>query len=577
VRPPPNLEQCAVRCALVAAGLHVVSLGSASAQAPPTPPPAFEAPERPGERALGSPPAPLEEKESTSLTLPPLPQPNAQEGSPLSDSPRVVVQNFRIVGSTVFSQAELARVAAPYLGRALSSEDLLALRDALTALYLRAGYVTSGALLPDQEVREGVVEYAIVEGRLASIEIEGEHRLRESYVVPRLRRGAREPLDVLALERELQLLLQDPRVERVDAALSPGERPGEARLWVRIDEANPCYALGAFDNYESPSVGAMGGELELGHRNLTGRGDTLHGAVSGTRGLLDWEIGYELPLTRWDTALGVAYRRGESDVVEAPFDAVDITSNSRTIALTLRQPLYRSRSRQLDLALVAEHRESETFLLGEPFSFSPGPHAGRSRVAVLRVRSDFVQRDARHAIALRSQLSFGLDALGATKNAGGVPDGQFFAWLAQLQGVRRWASAELLARFDIQLASRPLLSLEQFPVGGHASVRGYRESQLVRDDGLSASLELRVPLWRRRVDAEGVQLAVFADIGHSWNPSRAERAPRTLVSLGGGLRVPLARWLRGEIYWAEALRDVPAPVERDAQDSGLHFRLTASL
>jgi hemolysin activation/secretion protein len=533
---------------------------------------AFESFERPGERSLE--PRPGESAESPSFSLPEIPPIDQATAATLADSPEIVVREFRVAGSTIFSAAELEAVTAPYLGRPLGSESLIELRDRLTQLYVRAGYVSSGAQLPDQEVRDGVVEYRIVEGRLDEVAVEGNRHLRDRYLIPRLERGAGVPLDVASLEGELQRLQEDPRIRRVDAALLPGERPGEARLRVRVEEEAPYFVALTSDNHESPSIGAYRGQLEVGHRSLTGNGDELRAWVAGSAGLLDYEVAYELPVARWDTALGAWYRSGESKVVEEPFDAVDIESESRTIGLALRQPLPLSRESQLELALLAEYRESETFLLGEPFPFSPGTDDGHSTVAVLRLRQDYVYRDLAQVVALRTQISVGTKALGATESSGALPDGQFVAWLAQAQWVRRLGKLELIARADLQVASSALLSLEQFSVGGHASVRGYRESLLVRDDGVLGSLELRVPLWRNRVAS--LDLAPFFDVGHAWSASSGGPAPDTLASAGLGLRVEWRRHLRAEIYWAEALTDVFQPPDHDLQDSGVHFQIVAS-
>ncbi len=359
-----------------------LSAGSAHAQAPPAPAPSFESFERPVEREQELPLERNPESERPALALPPLPVTVGASDTPLSQLPQIVVREFRVTGSTIFSDAELARLTAPYLGRALGSEALIELRDQLTQLYVSAGYVSSGAQLPDQDVRDGVIAFQIFEGRLAELVLEGDRRFRDRYLAPRIERGARTPLDVAALDRELQQLQEDDRIRRVDAALIPGERPGEAKLRVRFEEETPYLVALTADNHESPSIGAYRGQLELAHRNLTGNGDVLRGSVSGSAGLLDYEVGYELPVTRWDTTLGAWFRAGESDVVEAPFAAVDIASESRTIGLALRQPLLRSREHQLELGLTAEYRESETFLLGEPFAFAPGTDDGHSKVAV---------------------------------------------------------------------------------------------------------------------------------------------------------------------------------------------------
>jgi hemolysin activation/secretion protein len=98
--------------------------------------------ERPGEERPELPePAPPRRPE---FTLPPLPAPSADELR-LSQRPSIVVREFRVTGSTVFSEAELAQVTAPYTGRPLGAEELEELRQKLTLLYVNAGYLNSGS------------------------------------------------------------------------------------------------------------------------------------------------------------------------------------------------------------------------------------------------------------------------------------------------------------------------------------------------------------------------------------------------------------------------------------------------
>ena len=58
------------------------------------------------------------------------------------------VREFRTSGNTVIPDRELAEVTAPYAGRAITTEELLDVRDALTRLYVERGYVNSGAIVP---------------------------------------------------------------------------------------------------------------------------------------------------------------------------------------------------------------------------------------------------------------------------------------------------------------------------------------------------------------------------------------------------------------------------------------------
>src|SRR5262249_21045839 len=78
------------------------------------------------------------------FVLPPPPQERGPRRSGLS----VVVTRFRVTGATVFSESELQQVLAPWTGRRLGDEDLEEARRAITARYVAAGYINSGAVIP---------------------------------------------------------------------------------------------------------------------------------------------------------------------------------------------------------------------------------------------------------------------------------------------------------------------------------------------------------------------------------------------------------------------------------------------
>ena len=108
------------------------------------------------------------------------------------------------------------------------------------------------------------------------------------------------------------------------------------------------------------------------------------------------------------------------------------------------------------------------------------------------------------------------------------------------------------------------------------SVRGYRESQLVRDQGLVASIELQFPV---AVDASGqrrgkLDLAVFADYGVSRDETELLTGPREehLASVGAGLLWDPLPGLHLEIYRGVDLADQRNPRE-SLQDRGIHYNL----
>ena len=202
----------------------------------------------------------------------------------------------------------------------------------------------------------------------------------------------------------------------------------------------------------------------------------------------------------------------------------------------------------------------------------------------MRIAQEWVYRTQNQVLAARSRFSVGVDALGATINPAGEPDGQFFAWLGQFQWVRLLGilDTQLIFRSAVQLAAESLLAPEQIAVGGRYSVRGYRENTLVRDNAFLASLEGRLPLVRNVRWADFLELAPFVDYGRAWNTDLPTLDPKDIWSVGVGLRwgltisepaptyfVPLRAYF--EIYWGHPLRDVPT-VGGDLQDDGIHLQ-----
>lgn len=498
--------------------------------------------------------------------LPPLP-PEAPDR--LVGDAQVLVRRIRIEGNSVIPTDELARLAAPYEGRVLPAGRLLELRDALTRHYVERGYINSGALIPEQRVVDGVVTLRIVEGRLTALEVVGRRRLSEAWFAERLGVGAERPLRLPELRDGLLLLLQNPLIARLNAELLPGAAPGQALLRLTLAEADPWTIAVSLDNGRPVSTGSWLAGLQAGHRNLTGRGDTLSVSLGASEGSDEGAVQYRLPLDARDTTLTLGYSRSTAGVVEEPFALLDIGSETENLSVGLARPVLRAADRRLVLGLALERRRNETTLMGLPFSFSPGVVDGKSGVTVLRFSQDWTGRGPDRVLAARSTFSWGLDAFGASDQA--TPDGQFLAWLGQAQWARRWGPHQLLLRGDLQVAADRLLPLEQMALGGAHSVRGFRENHLVRDQGALVSAEYRYappdpPAWAR-----GLQLALFADAGSGWNHGGGAR--ESLASVGAGLRYDPDPRFHAELYVGHRLKSVDYP-DDDLQDRGAHLALS---
>ena len=558
---------------------------------PQQPPPQDIAP--PVQRPSFPEPTPSPTPESPSLTQP-------ADTSPKQPSPEIpkeihqefLVKKFQFVGSTVFKDEELLEAIEEALGFSKDQKlprkkgdpavkftfaRLLEARSAITDLYIKKGYITTGALIPEQTLPDGEVRIQIVEGEIEDIKVLNTRRLHQGYIRNRLALATRKPFNRNRLLEALQLLQQNPLIDSLSAELAAGSRFGSNLLEVTVKEASTLSGQVILDNNRSPSVGSFERGVQLGQANLLGIGDGLSVGYLNTDGSNEVNLSYTLPLSPHNTTLNFTYSYTNSNVIEAPFNILDIVARSRQYQLTLRHPVIQTPFQELALGLTFARQESETelgFLDTGPFPLSPGAdNKGRTRISVLRLFQEWTHRSDFSALSLRSQFSLGLNVLNSTISDV-PPDGRFFTWRGQAQWVRRLPVGILLVlRGDLQVADRRLVSLEQFGVGGQLSVRGYRQDFLLADNGVFGSIELRLPLFRNFLSETTLWFTPFVDLGSVWNNFEgADPNPNTLVSTGFGLRFQLGDRLDARFDWGFPLTSRKSP-ENTLQEQGIYFSL----
>jgi hemolysin activation/secretion protein len=494
---------------------------------------------------------------------------------------RVYVNRIEILGNTIFTEEELATITGPYTGRQLTFEDLEELRSQINRYYLSRGFINSGVILPDQKIDNGVVTFRAIEGKITGIDIAEYGRLKSSFIKKRIELGIGPPLNLYDLQERLQIMDANPLIKRLDVQLNPGDKPGEASLKVNVEEEKPYFMALSVSNNRSPAVGGEVLELEVAHNNVSGNGDSLWGLFGINEGIFDISLNYTVPITARDTLLSFFYSDSDSEVVEDPFDEIDIESEETHYGVSISHPFINNASNQLRLGLLLEKIDYETKLFGRPFSFSQGVENGESDLTVARFSQEWLSRSSTRVLALSSVFSFGVDALGADDNE---PYTDFFMWLGQFQWTMmlpKPLGGQVLARGDLQYTDDPLLPYEKFSIGGIDSVRGYREDELVRDKGAFGSLEYRHPIFNLAIpkvsktkDDGRLYLVLFTDWGWGENNDLPTPDPSYIASVGAGLRWHPSARLFGEIYFAHGFKDTDNfSDDDDLQDKGIHFNL----
>ncbi|MFP4474026.1 MAG: ShlB/FhaC/HecB family hemolysin secretion/activation protein [Desulfatibacillaceae bacterium] len=492
------------------------------------------------------------------------------------DMSDVVAQRFEFVGNRVFASSVLRDVVSQYVGQRMTPEVLDDVTGAVTDYYVDRGYINA-VVLPVLGKAGDAVELHVVESDLTMVQVSGNSWLNTAYITRRLgyRTGDRPvPLNVMDLENRLALLRRNPRIESITATVGPGPRRGESALYVKVREARPYQLSFTLNNYNPPGVGALRGETRLSHINLSGIGDSLAMSYALSEGANEYQLTYTLPVGWRGTTLGVDLEREESTLVVPPFDELDVKSKTVTAGLTVKHPFYRDASHRLLLGIRGDHAYGKTRLLGQPYSFSQNVDYGKSTVNTGRLLAEWTYSSSQRIAAAYTLLSTGAVERRLE------PDERFVSWLGQIWFMERLESvgSVLVARADAQVSDNDLPPSEKFSIGGHASVRGYREHQMTTDCGVIASLEWRVALGHLRVpgvnmepDDGGFQLAFFCDYGKGWMKKGADPTPDEIFSVGIGFLWAVTDRTDFRLYWGKDLRDPEDPPDYDFQDEGVHF------
>lgn len=498
--------------------------------------------------------------------------------------------------NAAWAQRQFALNAVADSGRAVALVQLV------NRAFLSAGFVNSGLLVAG-ETEPGVLALRLVHGRLApqargepAITVrwaDGNDRgVHPSYLRDRMPSSRRRPLNAGLIERDFRLLAEDPALRTVNAQLRPGAAPGEASLDLTILPAAPADFYLTAGNSRSPSVGGERYAAGLRLRSFLASGDMISAEAGVTSGAVDAAFAYSAPILP-STSFNLRASYNEAAVVDTLLLPLDIETRDRTFEGSILHQLLRtpltpagdgvwapSQTLLAGIGLVA--RRQESFLLGQPFSFAPGSVDGRAEYGAVRLIGDYVMRNVDQVFAGSITLSAGLG--GTRANIPGVPtpDQRFLALLVQLNYARRLSPGglELRARFTGQAASSVLYSGERLSIGGEASVRGYRESLILADEGLIGALEIARPFSlsgparsARRFDWGAFTIAAFADAAYARNRAGPAAVPDFVASVGAALTWQPSDALTLRASYGIGLVDIVQTGSRDLQDDGLHLRL----
>ena len=481
-----------------------------------------------------------------------------------ADSPdtpvvRFTVSEFIVTGDNPLPANRTREILSVFLGEHEGLEGLAEAAAELQSAMVKEGHSFHRVLLPQQTLEQGRVKLDVVEFKLANIEVTGNRFFSPDNIkssLPRLESGV--VPDPRELSRELIIANEHPAKD-VTLRIKSSRVPNSVDAELAVKDRRPWQVFSVVNNIGTDETGDFRISAGVQHNNLFGMDHSLTLSYTTSPGywgdVKQFGANYRLPLYSWYSSLSFYYSKSDVDsgVIEQVFDVSGagefFGANYTHVFRNIDN--YRHR---FSIGVEDKLFENDVNFLNTPIGVDV-----RARPLTLTYRGEWRFERAN----LNYQVSYAHNLGGGSKNNDAVYAMSRFNAEADWDVLRFGINANyffpsrwlLSAGLNAQYSGEPLISGEQFGLGGVGSVRGFEERGVIGDKGIRLSLQAWTPPWKYNIRAVG-----FMEGGYT----KTLEAPagqidnETIVSLGLGLRWAWQDKLSASVDYAHEINDARA-------------------
>ncbi|MGZ4959655.1 MAG: ShlB/FhaC/HecB family hemolysin secretion/activation protein [Methylomonas sp.] len=487
---------------------------------------------------------------------PPIAEAEAPKQNPAAQqSASFDLMELRVKGNTLIDKKQLERTIYPFLGPKKSIDNVETARAALEELYHAQGYQTVAVDIPEQDVKNGVVYLQVVEGKVSRLRVTDSRYFSLGKIkagVPELAEG--NVPNLTKMQKQLSDLAEQSTDRQITPVLRAGETPGTLEVDLKVKDELPLHGRVELNGRNTSSTSRLRLVSSLHYDNLWQK---LHSASlmyqvspENNNEVDVWAGTYAMPLFDDGTRFAFYGVGSSSNSQIASAGALSVIGIGNIYGARLVKPLKPLNDYFHSATLGMDYKDfqEDLKLIGSdsiktPISYAPflAQYSGS-----LRGKESMTTFDLGLHFSIRGlgnkQQQFEEKRFNAKANYMYVTGDLKFQYDLPV-------GMELLSRFAGQAADSPLISNEQFSLGGAQSVRGYFETQSLADDALFGSLELHSPHlglaeWEF---VNKLHLLAFMDAGKGWvkDPLPGNSKGDFLSSAGVGMRFLLWKQLSG--------------------------------
>jgi hemolysin activation/secretion protein len=481
-----------------------------------------------------------------------------------------MIEAFDVAGVTRLEQSVVEEAVYPFTGPDRTSDDVEKARKALQEVYAARGYEAVQVDVPPQpeeSFAQGLIQIQVSEVPVASVRVTGLKHHSLAVIrrqLPAVAEG--QALNLKALETELASANRFPD-RTINPTFVPGTVPGTIDVDLQVEDTLPLHGSLELSNDHSPSTEPLRLNASLRYADLWRLGHTLSlSYIVAPQDRKQSEVisgSYTIPFLGSPWTFVLYGYKSNSNVNS--LGGVSILGDGYQVGTRL---IYRLPNKKIvqsvTLGLDYKNFNQDISLSDElastaPIEYMPLYVAYSASYGDERTNVDVTASVTAGLRTFKKLGCFKVDGKPCTpeeledqfKNKDFDSNENFVHGNVELN-VQRTLPFDFVAAFKAygQLADSHLVTNEQFAIGGLSTVRGYLQSEGVGDIGYGFSSELRSPSLAAKLPGFVDEWRFFGFIDNG--QVRILRAlpdqtrQRALLSVGGGARFQLFKYLKGE-------------------------------
>jgi hemolysin activation/secretion protein len=444
----------------------------------------------------------------------------------IKDDTKIEISDFRFKGRTLVTEDQLQKAVLKWRNQSLTLNQIRDAANAVSNEYRLNDYVAQ-VIIPEQEIKNGVLEFQILEVILGEISIEKSKdddrsgfstELAKKYLLQNSPEN--QYLRVDRLQRGVMILNETPGVN-LSGTLEPGQKEGTSDFKTTLLDTPFITGRGEMSNFGSRSTGIPQVIGNLSLNNINGNGDIFSLTGVANQGSSYGQALYQTPIGYDGLRIGGSASYLDYQTI-GEFNTNGSRGNANTYGLNIYYPWIRGAQANINVIAGYDYK-SYLNLTSSPYAVISRYQLNNFYTGLSGNYFDAVLGGALTYWSINGisgNLSIGDPNQYASDSQNANTDGAFKKLTFNMNRYQNIVpnTSTLLIALSGQLADKNLSPSEQFYLGGPYGVRGYPVSQSGGAQGLIFTLE-----YQHKIPEDNITLISFIDTGrvqqyiNTWN------------------------------------------------------------